>query len=193
MARRTKEAERAKRYRQRRQHGRQAVTVDAGAQVAAVRKLARADAPEHLLRAYVDLTTAFNEEMAGKRRSRSLKELNESVLSLARELGITPKERRLSGEGADMVPMADIAASLQNVMRVRRTRWEDLRMEIALFLRAGKEDLGGQHRAMFLKAVAGLRATAPDLFDPDELAATPEDLVDRIAANAAAYLPGPLT
>ncbi len=176
MSRRTKSAERAARYRERLRQ--RTAPADLEERVEAVRKTARDDAPVSLVRRYVEYDILLDAEMAGKRRSRVMRDLTDAQLALARELGITPRERRLAGDPEEETLSAAIARSVENARKVMARRWIDLQEEIRLF--GNKE---GQ-RPGCTRMIADLRLAAPELFSPEELAPTmtAEALFDRIVS-----------
>lgn len=178
MPRRTKAAERAAKYRERRKQ--QIAPQDLAERIAGLRSLVTQDVPEDLLRDYLKISDALDEELAGGRRSRQIQELSGAKTRLAEQLQLTPRERRLSGEQPEELLSAAIARSVENARKVMAARWTDMQEEIWLIGR--KEDLGGQTRADFIRMIADLRLAAPKLFDPTEMEMPAEGLLDRVLA-----------
>jgi len=179
MPKRTKAAERARRYRDRRRQRTEFAGTDFDAQVEAIRRLARPDAPINLVRRYCEFDVLLSEEMAGGRRSRQIRELTDAQLAIARELGVTPKERRLAGDPEDETISAAIRKSVENARAVQARAWTDMREEIRLF----GERPGS--REVYLREIADLRLAHPNLFSTEELKMSVDDLFDRVAASPA--------
>lgn len=178
MSIRTKAAARAAKYRERRK---QPAPQDLAERIAGLRRLISQDVPEDLLRDYLRISDALDEELGRTpRRTRQISELVGSKTRLAEELGVTPKQRRLAGEHPEELLSAAIARSAENARAVMARAWTDLQEEIRLFGR--KEDLGGQTRADFIRMIADLRLAQPHLFVAAEIGLPAADLYDRVLA-----------
>lgn len=152
---------------------RQAAPADLDAKVEEARKLARQDAPLDLIRDYVKIGIALDEELAGRRNASSIRELSSARISFAEQLRIAPRERRLAGELQESISET-LAKAMGNARRVLRGKWKSLQEEIRLF---GHKDGA---KEMYVRAVARLREKRPKLFSPAELAMSPKALFQRV-------------
>lgn len=150
------------------------VPLDLDARAEEVRKLARHDAPLDLIRDYVKIGIALDEELAGRRDASSIRELSSARVSLADHLRIAPRQRRLADEKSQESISATIAKAKDHARRVLHEKWKSLQEEIRLL---GHKDGA---KEMYIHAVARLREKRPELFSPAELAMSSRSLFQRV-------------
>lgn len=182
MARRTKDAARAKRYRERRQQNRAAEADPA--RVEALRQLVRQDAPEDMLLDYLKVSDALAAELARlPQRTRAINELSQSKMRIAEALGVTPRQKTAAGEQDAQTIGEALATAAAGEAARRSMEWAHLKEEVAIF---GPKMIGDTpiHRADLVVLIADLKLHRPKLFTADELALTAEELFDAVMATA---------
>lgn len=120
---------------------RQAVPADLEAKVEEARKLARSDAPLDLIRDYVKIGIALDEELAGRRDANLIKELSTARVSFAVRLGIAPRGPRPAGEFRGSIGEALLRAT-DGARKVLRAKWTSL-------TRLSPAELAASPRALF--------------------------------------------
>lgn len=123
--------------------------VDFEAKVAEVRRSARPDVPLDLIRDYVKIGMALDEEVARRRNAPAIKELASAKVALAERLGIVPPERGLGSELRESISGA-ITSAKGNTRRFLREKQQSLQEEIRQF---GY----GDAKQIYARALARLR------------------------------------
>lgn len=145
--------------RQRRGAPRRAGTLGFEGKVDEVRRLARPDVPLDLIRDYVKIGIALDEELAGRRDAPAIRELASARVVLAERLGIVPREHGLGGELRGSIAEA-LTRAKGNTRRFLREKKKSLQEEIR---QSGYRDGA---KEIYARALARLRGKKPGRSSP---------------------------